>query len=1036
MTSKAAIPVGLEQIRECFTRGRPVLFLGAGPSMSQGGPSWTKLGEMIADKFHVKETDMLRSCDMLCRPNEGRVGVEAFIDEVLSPLAPGTVLSSLLALDWRAVFTTNYDPIPEKIGATVGPRRIVISEDGAPVKSADRRTLPIYKVMGSCYRRFPDVGAMQLSASDIRRGADKRRPFLQELHELLTRRDLVIVGSSLEDNLLLDFFEDMLNEPGARLTSKHFLVSPRPLTGDLRERAEGLGVVHITGDVNSLVQALTASPLPTPPVHAGRQIHVGSRHILLSPEFEDEHLHAYVGRLIDSTYRGEEFAGKETFYRRSAYSKEAFDKGWDFQREFAIVDSVRKKDLGTRLMIDTAIRRLHDASVAHGVTTAALIGPPGSAKTMTVNRILHDWAAIGGLGLYQDVEHWFDAEGTGRYLEGLAEAIKSPSPDFPKPAVLVVLDNASFRLTHALQLAARLRRQGGATFAIVVTGRKGDFARSNWGRFNEIWELEPHVSAAEHDRFRAFLREKFPELREAHVDATMKLWGTHVTFFALLYNLIRETQEPLEQSVLKNFNTLPNWEQELFRMVATFQAHNLPLPEKLASRVFPDKSYLEITDAVDEGHLQGVVERTTVEPFDLLRCLDSNIASTIFTEKVKREGRSVSDVVCAVLPRLREDRDEKRFMQNALVTAASRERGVSHISPREAEKILSTALRVIQTRTIAHHYGLVLLSQGRFEEAEGALTRALKEFTGEKPENIHNSLGELYLRWGKSIAVLDPDKARILAGHARDEYTRARTDSSTAGHHGLAKLLLLEAELEPDRTKAQRKLVEALQICDFAPILSDDPDDRERFGKTRAAALQSLSSLSLGIDEARKLFRDHHTAAGFYYLVAEIIAGRRLTDLSQGELADALRLIREGLTCDSHDRSLSWLCARAAYLLDPTEKDALVSQVTSLKGAVPEWQRHLLLAKIHGSNGQGKEAMREMDAARRSAGLGLAGYEWDPENALRTPTGLLVLKVERKDDQSFITLPGGLLVAAEEFKEGDAVNVAVSVAGPILRSAS
>jgi len=1019
-----------------FQRQRPVLFLGAGPSIGANGPSWGRLATDIATHFKIQPGPMKEVCDKLCRFNARRREVEDFIETRLTALSPTQDILDLLDFPWEAVFTTNYDMIPEVASGLAFPsgRRIVVRDDGRNLRSPPDGSLPVYKIMGSCNRRYPDPGWMQVSESDIRKGYEARKPYIQLLRRLMAERDLLILGSSLEDGLLFDLFEDIANETGNVFENAIILVTPNVPNPDVSSKLKEYGIRHLQLDTRALVKQLQAEKIEAP-APGGRVVAIAGRSHVLSSTLEAAQ--AYAGQLIDRLYEGESFSSRADFYKRSAYSRAAFDAMWDFHREFKVTHSGTKKGLGISLKVPTAIERMVKTAAVEELPTYLLVGPAGSAKTMTSLRMIHDWVGRGELALYVDGgKDMFIAETTADFLTEVLQQLamlnkNSPSKSKSGPKVLVVLDNCALNLNGVKHLARCLRRNGVAhQVVLLITGHPGDITPRERDYFTETWALPPYVSVEELVEFRGFIKANAPDLSPNFVETVLSS-PEKKTFFELLYQLIEPTRGALEGSVLREFDTLPSWEKDLVALVATFQAHRLPIPEQIAWRFFPTKSLTEISLEIEEGRLHQVLYRTQGHPFMLLSCLPQTVANTIFNEKVRTKGKRASDVITSVIRMVHKEPDEVQFLQDQLILHLSSKERDSPLDRKEVERVLEVAATHFDSRAMYHHYGKVLMKNGKFSEAEAALEHAIKAYwTGEKAEFIYHSLGELYRRWAERMKESDALLALAYVAKAKDKFRLSRADQSNYATLGLAKLQMVEAELTQDHKERRRILLDALRQTDMGRVTASDREEKEMFLKVRRDIVSLLADDVLELEEARELARSYRTSDGFLFLIDRSVGEKDPCHLHQSELSSLLNVVTEGLTFAPLDPSLLLWRVRLLYVLDPHATMQMMEVLRGLTGRVPESHRALLSAKVYAAASDFKSALAEMRRALSANTEGLAPIEWSNEVLVRDEKGPRRFTVtSSKKGVAVVSLSGDIEVDCPGFDVGETVVLGVTLRG-------
>lgn len=1019
----------LSELRAAFARGRPVLFLGAGPSMAQGGPSGSELAQRIREQFKAEGDDFLSACNDVVHYKGRRAELERFIHDQLAHLPISREFLSLLALPWHLVLTTNYDLAPDMAAGMMleNGRRIAVHDGRDTQPHRDPGRLHVFKILGSCDRRHPDPGSMQLSSTDLRMHYEGRRPFMQQLRTALNDRDLILLGTSLGDELIFDFYDEMLAEPGPKPEFHTYLVTPSKPQGPVLQRMERLGILWVEGTLEALTKELHDLNDAAQPTE-GRQLAARGRRFRISHELDEAA--PYAGRLIDALYPGTVFARQDEFYKRSSYSKAAFEEHWDFQREVRVAAALDAKAVGNHLTLKVVKDRLHDARGENPVAFA-LVGSAGSAKTMSALRLAHDWVAMGEWALLLDAKvDWFAPETTADFLSDLyleyAESCSAAKVDATPPSLLIILDNAADRMETVRNLAGKIRRAQLKNVVILVTGTRNELPAPEVPSFHAVLELGAHVSEAEKASFRTFVSKTFPDVKEAFLNTILQDAEAN-TFWGMLYMAISSTQEPLELTILKHHDQLPTWAQDLLGTVATFQDLQIPAPEELLLRKYGDLTLRHMLHELDEGVLVDIVLRKQDHAVGTLSCLNNTIAHLIYDKKVRPKLGRHSDVINQATALAIRGTDEGQFLQDKLIERMSQERPDT-LSREEAERVLRAAAKQFQARPVFHHHAKALMRIGKFTEAEIELVRAQRDLlSDERIENIHHSFGELYLKWAKSKVDTDRDHARQLVGKARDSYRTARAGAPHYAAHGYAKLLLVEAKLEESDAAKKLKLLDAVRECDLGRATARGKIEREMFLDTRNEAIRLLAALSFSVEEAREFARRHRTGQGFVVLLEHGLGGVNLE--THDDLAGALEIVNEGLSFAADDPALNLWRARLLYLLDEAASDAILSSAKKHGGLLSKAGELLFEAKVAGSRGDLHQATTLAATASRISPDPLLSADHTGEDFLRHKGSVATYRVGvSKAKKSVIRSPTGdeLEVSANP---GDVVRLCVTLRG-------
>ena len=154
------------------------LFYGSGITQHCGGVRWADLFGALKTKFPEDEDsdDFFKYMQNVIGFNDlNRKEVEDYIRTVLAPISMSDEIKYLFSIPWKAVFTTNYDQIPEMMENTLDDSRSII-----PIIKRDQdfshlsKDLYCFKLMGDSETNHPFDGSMILTSGDIWRVGEYR----------------------------------------------------------------------------------------------------------------------------------------------------------------------------------------------------------------------------------------------------------------------------------------------------------------------------------------------------------------------------------------------------------------------------------------------------------------------------------------------------------------------------------------------------------------------------------------------------------------------------------------------------------------------------------------------------------------------------------------------------------------------------------------------------------------------------------------------------------------------------------------------
>lgn len=217
----SSVLMDLEQIRRYLRRGKASVMVGAGFSknavMSEGVRmcDWGELCSRFHKELYGREPLdyelRLKSALRLAQQVEsvkGRNALEELIKESLpnNAIAPGDLHEKLVNLNWRDIFTTNYDTLLEDAAIKICKHYNVVTSKDSLIYQPHPR---IVKVHGS----FPDNRPFIITEEDYRTYPSRFPEFVNTVRQALIETQFVLIGFSGDDpNFLswLGWFRDIM----------------------------------------------------------------------------------------------------------------------------------------------------------------------------------------------------------------------------------------------------------------------------------------------------------------------------------------------------------------------------------------------------------------------------------------------------------------------------------------------------------------------------------------------------------------------------------------------------------------------------------------------------------------------------------------------------------------------------------------------------------------------------------------------------------------------------------------------------------
>ena len=365
--------------------GDAILFLGAGATVGARGArgrealNADQLRDAISDKFlsgRKKSKSLAIVADYAANISSLTI-VQTFVKEQFADLEPAEFHYIIAQFRWRAIFTTNYDLVLEKVYQNSGERLqtlapIISDKDNVNEILKDQRYLPYFKLHG-CIDHIcePDLPLI-LASEQYARYEKKRKQLFKFLKEWGLRYPIIFCGYEIEDpniqHILFDLNDSGINRP--------FYAVVRPSIDDLDERVwkgRRFDTVKATfcnflnflnSNIPEHVRILaTARDLQDLSISKWFTSHQQpSDELLRYMDSEIEHVHASIAA---------EGADPQAFYRGLTHSWDAFRKELDLRRK--ITD-------------DIILNWILEIDDSKPVRCFLLKGYAGSGKSITLRR--------------------------------------------------------------------------------------------------------------------------------------------------------------------------------------------------------------------------------------------------------------------------------------------------------------------------------------------------------------------------------------------------------------------------------------------------------------------------------------------------------------------------------------------------------------------------------------------------------------------------------------------------------------------------
>lgn len=241
----------LDATRHAIDSGAAVCLLGAGFSLGATDandrpiPTAYGLAEELKDLFSIPRTEQISLSEVAEFADEDptlRLELTKYLINRLTSCKPSQDHIGLLSKNWRAIFTTNFDDLPEQTGL---PNRKAVSPT-TPPQSISPDLTPIYYMHGRALdARESDVDpSLVISESNYLKLEQRNRDlYAKFFNEIVCAKAIVIVGYSLRD---LEIASGLLNA-GGEVKAKTIIIVGEGESAFTQSRLAKFGTVIACG---------------------------------------------------------------------------------------------------------------------------------------------------------------------------------------------------------------------------------------------------------------------------------------------------------------------------------------------------------------------------------------------------------------------------------------------------------------------------------------------------------------------------------------------------------------------------------------------------------------------------------------------------------------------------------------------------------------------------------------------------------------------------------------------------------------------
>lgn len=255
----------MARVRLAIDSGAAICLVGAGFStLATDGsgnsvPSVSALATELKNLFGIAESEqasLAEVADFAEDQPDGQRKLNSYLVQRLTSTVPSLEQAAFLSLDWRAIFTTNFDDVIEQVGVT---RRIPVT----PVSqtgSISPDLTPIYYMHGRALdlrERDMKPSIILSEANYLKIERQNRDLYAKFFNEIVCARAIIIVGYSIKD---IEVAAGLLNA-GGEVRDKTYIINSANDTKFTQARLKKFGRVLSCG-INGFLELYRSSPPP------------------------------------------------------------------------------------------------------------------------------------------------------------------------------------------------------------------------------------------------------------------------------------------------------------------------------------------------------------------------------------------------------------------------------------------------------------------------------------------------------------------------------------------------------------------------------------------------------------------------------------------------------------------------------------------------------------------------------------------------------------------------------------------------------
>ena len=977
--------MNLSDIAELVYEKPSTLFIGAGFSMDSGGPGGYRLITELRHNFgDSKESNFFNYLEEIIGiDSDKRKEVEKYIRDYLIKLRPNEEQKYLLSIPWRAVLTTNYDHIPNRIEISIDRNReieCIIDEtkEGPYIDREDK--LYCFKLFGDMNKEWPEEGHMVFTRSDRRIAMFRIIKFCNFAQDLMMTSNIIYIGYSFKDDLIFDLLTE-IRLSQKKVPWKGYAILPNEPSKEINDKMLRYGIEWVKGDVKGFVSKLekffTNIPISYAPLK--KTLILDNIRIDVSKQTQynvRNHLEYMHNELLEPVSEDPRYflEGKDhTFY--------PFIRDWDYKRDLTPTFIRKGKKIG-QFSINSSFFAPHRQtnSSSNDNVKIALIGNAGSGKSTVAKRIAYEWYDKGhpviilkskGFKFSRRAIEGFIEELNINFTRRTKDSIKGERKVF---RYLIIADNLSGQISEIFYMVDYLTSKE-ILLDLLVVDRRSNLTQEKIDEldFDAIYDISDTLYSEDLTEFNKYMDKLKLNIPKEIIKRNIENSRINKSFFALMYSTIREVQKPLRDIIIDEYGSLGPDEKGVYELVSLLDALDTKLHINLISK-YTSVPIQWLFDQLDKGRLSGILQ------LDVNKDIFTNhkIISEIIDISVFTSSERYFNVLYNIIDLFTTgNRTEEDFVHNMLIRKIKSHEHDTRITPRKTIELYERALEKIPTRPLYHHLARNYLHTLNYEKGIEAIKKAYKVWHRhfhEGDKNLMDTEGRLELLKAGDLLDSGVDKYIVwnYLDRAENLFFAARSDvrSSPEPIQGMARTYHLKA-------RASDEYPIKCNFCLLALGRLNYIDKNVEQSAARSLRLRRRIIAELGkefnLDYARRILEIHGNPDGFSYL-AEI-------EMRKKNYKKVNQLVDEGL---KHKNTI-WLLRIKIKVLQILYQDIkLLDDLLERYIRLGEYDLELSFesAKYYFRLGNFRRSFITFDELHRKSRGYKSGYKFSTDNVL------------------------------------------------------